>query len=28
GRSAARMGDPTVHGGVIVAGCATVIIGG
>jgi uncharacterized Zn-binding protein involved in type VI secretion len=28
GRSAARKGDPTVHGGVIVAGCATVIIGG
>jgi uncharacterized Zn-binding protein involved in type VI secretion len=25
---AARMGDPTVHGGVIVVGCPTVIIGG
>lgn len=25
---AARMGDPTVHGGVIVMGCPTVIIGG
>jgi uncharacterized Zn-binding protein involved in type VI secretion len=25
---AARMGDPTVHGGVIVIGCPTVIIGG
>lgn len=24
---AARMGDPTVHGGVIVVGCPTVIIG-
>jgi hypothetical protein len=24
---AARMGDPTVHGGVIVIGCPTVIIG-
>lgn len=24
---AARIGDPTVHGGVIVAGCPTVIIG-
>ena len=24
---AARMGDPTVHGGVIVAGCPTVLIG-
>lgn len=27
GLCAARLGDPTVHGGVIVAGCATVIIG-
>ena len=27
GRAAARMGDPTVHGGVIVAGCPTVLIG-
>jgi len=25
---AARIGDPTVHGGVIVAGCPTVLIGG
>ncbi|HVF51079.1 MAG TPA: PAAR domain-containing protein [Pyrinomonadaceae bacterium] len=25
---AARIGDNTVHGGVIVAGCPTVIIGG
>src|SRR5215472_2723099 len=24
---AARIGDPTIHGGVIVAGCPTVIIG-
>ena len=24
---AARLGDPTTHGGVIVAGCPTVIIG-
>lgn len=24
---AARLGDPTAHGGVIVAGCPTVIIG-
>ncbi len=24
---AARIGDPTVHGGVIVLGCPTVIIG-
>ena len=24
---AARLGDPTVHGGVIVVGCPTVIIG-
>lgn len=28
GRPAARMGDQTAHGGVIVAGCPTVIIGG
>jgi uncharacterized Zn-binding protein involved in type VI secretion len=27
GREAARIGDPTVHGGVIVVGCATVNIG-
>lgn len=27
GRPAARLGDPTVHGGVIVAGCPTVLIG-
>ncbi|MFT6916485.1 MAG: putative Zn-binding protein involved in type VI secretion [Motiliproteus sp.] len=27
GKSAARMGDSTVHGGVIVAGCPTVLIG-
>ena len=26
-RDAARIGDPTVHGGVIVVGCPTVIIG-
>lgn len=25
---AARQGDPTVHGGIIVAGCPTVLIGG
>jgi len=25
---AARIGDPTVHGGVIILGCPTVIIGG
>jgi uncharacterized Zn-binding protein involved in type VI secretion len=25
---AARMGDSTAHGGVIIAGCATVLIGG
>lgn len=24
----ARIGDPTVHGGVIVAGCVTVMVGG
>ncbi|MDY3788343.1 PAAR domain-containing protein [Bacteroides fluxus] len=28
GRPAARMGDTTAHGGTIVAGCPTVIIGG
>jgi uncharacterized Zn-binding protein involved in type VI secretion len=28
GKPAARMGDPTVHGGVIVGGFPTVIIGG
>ncbi|MCM8532808.1 MAG: PAAR domain-containing protein [Lentisphaeraceae bacterium] len=27
-KPAARLGDMTAHGGVIVAGCATVIIGG
>jgi uncharacterized Zn-binding protein involved in type VI secretion len=27
GLMAARLGDPTVHGGVIVQGCPTVIIG-
>jgi uncharacterized Zn-binding protein involved in type VI secretion len=27
GMPAARMGDMTVHGGVIVAGCPTVLIG-
>lgn len=27
GQFAARMGDTTAHGGTIVAGCATVIIG-
>jgi uncharacterized Zn-binding protein involved in type VI secretion len=27
GKPAARMGDLTVHGGVIVAGCPTVLIG-
>jgi uncharacterized Zn-binding protein involved in type VI secretion len=26
-KHAARLGDPTSHGGVIVAGCPTVIIG-
>src|SRR5512137_1812904 len=25
---AARMGDPTAHGGVIIVGCMTVLIGG
>ena len=28
GKPAARMGDSTAHGGVIVAGCPTVMIGG
>lgn len=28
GRPAARMGDTTAHGGSIVLGCPTVIIGG
>lgn len=28
GRPAARMGDTTAHGGSIVVGCPTVIIGG
>jgi len=28
GKPAARMGDTTAHGGVIVAGAPTVIIGG
>ena len=28
GLQAARMGDMTVHGGVIVMGCFTVLIGG
>jgi uncharacterized Zn-binding protein involved in type VI secretion len=28
GLPAARIGDSTVHGGVIVQGCSTVIIGG
>jgi len=28
GRAAARKGDSTAHGGVIMAGCSTVIIGG
>lgn len=27
GRPAARQGDPTAHGGVIIEGCPTVIIG-
>lgn len=27
-KPSARMGDNTVHGGVIVAGCPTVMIGG
>lgn len=28
GKAAVRMGDSTAHGGVIVAGCPTVVIGG
>lgn len=28
GKPAARMGDATAHGGTIVSGCPTVIIGG
>ena len=28
GKPAARMGDSTAHGGTIVLGCATVLIGG
>ncbi len=28
GKPAARLGDSTAHGGTVVAGCATVIIGG
>lgn len=28
GKPAARMGDPTAHGGTIILGCPTVIIGG
>lgn len=28
GKPAARMGDKTSHGGSIVTGCATVVIGG
>ena len=28
GKPAARMGDTTAHGGTIVAGCPTVVIGG
>ncbi|PCJ13305.1 MAG: type VI secretion protein [Gammaproteobacteria bacterium] len=28
GKPAARLGDPSAHGGKIVAGCATVMIGG
>jgi uncharacterized Zn-binding protein involved in type VI secretion len=28
GKPAARMGDPTAHGGSITLGCPTVIIGG
>jgi uncharacterized Zn-binding protein involved in type VI secretion len=27
GKPASRLGDKTVHGGVVVAGCPTVIIG-
>jgi uncharacterized Zn-binding protein involved in type VI secretion len=28
GQPAARMGDQTAHGGTIVAGCPTVLVGG
>ena len=28
GKPAARLGDTTAHGGTIIAGCPTVIIGG
>jgi uncharacterized Zn-binding protein involved in type VI secretion len=28
GKPAARMGDSTAHGGTIILGCPTVIIGG
>ncbi|MEO6683648.1 MAG: PAAR domain-containing protein [Ginsengibacter sp.] len=28
GKPAARMGDTTAHGGSVVGGCATVLIGG
>ncbi len=28
GKGAARMGDSTAHGGTIIAGCPTVLIGG
>ena len=28
GKPAARMGDSTAHGGVIVVGCPTVLVGG
>lgn len=28
GKAAARMGDSTAHGGTIILGCPTVIIGG
>ena len=28
GKPAARMGDMTAHGGTLVAGCPTVLIGG
>ena len=28
GRPAARMGDATAHGGTVVTGCQTVLIGG
>jgi uncharacterized Zn-binding protein involved in type VI secretion len=27
-KGAARMGDPTAHGGSVIAGCPTVLIGG